>query len=229
MHKRIAHTFPMKSVQTPHPSSLTPAPIPFETPLKTPPQIPMNTSHFTRRASAGFSLVEVALAIAIVAFAFIALIGLLPTGMQVFRSSMDTANESWIMQDINSILQATPFKKVDQMAAGKEDGVIFAYDDEGKLLDRQKVPTVNYGENEKWQYVAKILVDDIYRPNSENDKMTDARNVTVVIAPYNKAKAVEEFNALTSRKQLDTDTVVSKKTDLRIRCLVLTRMDSIKD
>ena len=43
-------------------------------------------------SNAGFSLIEVTLAIGIIAFAFVALFGLLPTGMQTFRASVDTTN-----------------------------------------------------------------------------------------------------------------------------------------
>jgi uncharacterized protein (TIGR02598 family) len=185
---------------------------------------------FTRRTRAGFSLVEVALAIAIVAFAFIALIGLLPTGMQVFRGSMDTANENWIMQDINSILQTTPWSSVDGMAAGGADAILFAYDDEGKVLERVKAATVEPGgDHPDWQYIVKLLVDPVNRPNTESDRMPDCRLVTVVIAPYGKRKAVEEFNELTSSSQLIDKETIGKKSDVRLRSFVITRMDSVYD
>jgi uncharacterized protein (TIGR02598 family) len=45
------------------------------------------------RRVAGFSLIEVTLAIAIIAFAFIALIGLLPAGLGVFAQTVDATNE----------------------------------------------------------------------------------------------------------------------------------------
>lgn len=57
----------------------------------------------------GFSLVEVTLAIGIVAFAFVALFALLPTGMSTFRLAMDTSTTSQIMQRIVSDLRETDF------------------------------------------------------------------------------------------------------------------------
>ena len=55
--------------------------------------------HFTpNRSNSGFSLVEVSLAIGIIAFAFVALFSLMPTGLTTFRSAIDTSNETWIMQ-----------------------------------------------------------------------------------------------------------------------------------
>jgi uncharacterized protein (TIGR02598 family) len=204
MHKRIAAIFPREKMCD---CAFTPS---------------------SGKTEAGFSLVEVSLAIAIVAFAFIALIGLLPTGMQVFRGSMDTANENWIMQDINSVVQTTPWEKVDEMGAGGSNAVFFAYDDEGKLLERVDGATLPAGgASSEWQYIVKVLVEKIDRPNTSGDLMPDCRNVIVVIAPCHKAKAVAEFNVLTSGTQLQNAGEISKNTDLRVRSFVVTRMDAL--
>jgi len=59
------------------------------------------TGRNMRRGSspaAGFSLVEVTLAIGIVAFAFIAVVGLIPTGLKLFRQSMDLTLATQIAQ-----------------------------------------------------------------------------------------------------------------------------------
>ena len=63
--------------------------------------------------SRGFSLVEVALALGIVAFAFVSLFGLLPVGLGVFRTAIDTGNETWIMQGLNSKIHVTEWSKID--------------------------------------------------------------------------------------------------------------------
>lgn len=60
-------------------------------------------------AQRGFSLVEVTLTIGVVAFAFVALLGLLPTGLTVFREAMDTTVTSQIVQRITSELQETDY------------------------------------------------------------------------------------------------------------------------
>ncbi|HYR58853.1 MAG TPA: Verru_Chthon cassette protein B [Chthoniobacteraceae bacterium] len=54
----------------------------------------------TRTQSSAFSLVETALAIGIVAFAFVSLIALLPLGLTHFRSAVDTSVESQIFQRV---------------------------------------------------------------------------------------------------------------------------------
>lgn len=57
----------------------------------------------------GFSLVEVTLAIGIMAFAFVALFGLLPTGLGTFRQAMDTSVGAHIAQRIAGELQETDY------------------------------------------------------------------------------------------------------------------------
>lgn len=56
-----------------------------------------------------FSLVEVVLAIGIAAFAFVAILGLLPTGLGVFRQAMDTSVCAQIAQRVISDSQQTDF------------------------------------------------------------------------------------------------------------------------
>ena len=56
-----------------------------------------------------FSLVEVVLALGVVAFAFVALFSLLPVGMGVFREAMDTSVSTQIVQRIAGDAQETDF------------------------------------------------------------------------------------------------------------------------
>jgi uncharacterized protein (TIGR02598 family) len=49
---------------------------------------------------AGFSIIELALALGIISFAFVGLLGLLPAGMNTFRQSIDTAVSFQISQRI---------------------------------------------------------------------------------------------------------------------------------
>jgi uncharacterized protein (TIGR02598 family) len=64
----------------------------------------------------GFSLVEITMAIGIVAFAFIAIFGLVPVGLASFRSALDTSVRAQIAQrlvfdaqqaDVRKLLSAT--------------------------------------------------------------------------------------------------------------------------
>lgn len=57
----------------------------------------------------GFTLIEVTLALGVISFAFIGLLGLLPAGMQSFRSTMDISVRSQIVQRISSDAMQTDF------------------------------------------------------------------------------------------------------------------------
>src|SRR4051812_20602905 len=63
-----------------------------------------------RSSTAGFTLVEVALAIGIVAFAFVALLALLPAGQNAFRQSIDVAVCGQIAQRIINEAQMSDFQ-----------------------------------------------------------------------------------------------------------------------
>jgi type II secretory pathway pseudopilin PulG len=62
----------------------------------------------TQRA-AGFSLVEVVLAIGVVAIAFVALLGLLPTGLTTYRKAMDISVGAQIFQKVIDDARTTDF------------------------------------------------------------------------------------------------------------------------
>ena len=62
-----------------------------------------------RPASTAFSLIEVVLAIGILAFGFVAILGLLPTGLQLFREAVETSVSSQIAQRVINDAQQTDY------------------------------------------------------------------------------------------------------------------------
>lgn len=62
-----------------------------------------------RARSPGFSLIEVVLCIGIVAFAFLAIFGMLPVGLSTFRQAMDNSVGSQIVQRLVGEAQQTDF------------------------------------------------------------------------------------------------------------------------
>lgn len=68
-----------------------------------------------KRRSAAFSLVEVTLALGIASFALIAIFGLLPTGLQSFRQSLDQTVCSRISQHLISQAQLTDYAQLAQL------------------------------------------------------------------------------------------------------------------
>lgn len=89
-------------------------------------------------ASRAFSLVEVTLAIGVVSFGFIGLLGLLPAGMTTFRSSMNTSIGSQIAQRVIDEARQTDFDQlVEGTAAGsiRELAPVRYFDDEGNEVE----------------------------------------------------------------------------------------------
>lgn len=85
------------------------------------------------RFPAGFSLVEVVLAIGVLAFGFIAIFSLIPVGMGVFRESMDTSVSAQIVQRVIGDATETDFE---QLIANPVSGSYYAlpmryFDDQG--------------------------------------------------------------------------------------------------
>ncbi len=64
------------------------------------------------RFTEGFSLIEVTLAIGVVAFAFVALLGLIPLGLSTFRKAMDASIGAEIGQRVLNDLQQSDFNTV---------------------------------------------------------------------------------------------------------------------
>lgn len=75
-----------------------------------------------------FSLIEVVISIGIVSFAMVALVGMLPVGLNTFRRAINTTVESQIVQGITSDLQLTDYTKLPATA------VVNYYDEQGMLL-----------------------------------------------------------------------------------------------
>lgn len=65
-----------------------------------------------RRQRLGFSLVEVAMALMIVAVAFVPLLGLIPVGLSAARTAMDQTLASQIVQEIGNEAQQSDFDEV---------------------------------------------------------------------------------------------------------------------
>src|SRR5215204_437709 len=105
---------------------------------------------------AGFSLIEVTLAIAIVAFAFISLIGLLPAGMSAFNQTMDATNEMRISGVLTSMIPAMDYDNLDK----EFNNNVYYFDVDGSALDTERRPIAAYKEQRI--YSAKVVLDIQY-------------------------------------------------------------------
>ena len=98
----------------------------------------MDTSKSFVRSSRGrhssksaFSLIEVTLAIGIVAYAFIGVFGLVPVGLTTFRQAMDASIGSQITQRVINEAQQTDF---DVLTSGSTGHSVRYFDDQGNEL-----------------------------------------------------------------------------------------------
>ena len=74
-------------------------------------------SRFSRnRSQGGFSLIEVVIAIGIVAFAFVPMLALVPMGLNSSRQAVDNTIEAQIVQELTNQVQETDYSQLSQLS-----------------------------------------------------------------------------------------------------------------
>lgn len=81
----------------------------------------------------GFSLVEVVIAIGVIAFAFIPMVGMLPMGLNLSKQAIDTTVEAQIAQRLTAEVQQTDFSRLDELAASSITSPYY-FDDQGNKV-----------------------------------------------------------------------------------------------
>lgn len=183
----------------------------------TPPSgtLPVNV----RRQERAFSLVEISLALGIIAFAFIALLGLLPIGLQTFRTAIDTGNEARIVQSLFSRMLATEFEKM-QALDFENSKEIFYFDEEGMPTDTS-LHAVASLENQRL-YGAKMFIE---RSEIPSETLTYGVNAIVVFA-NTASPARAEFEQINTLGELRSLLQKNKgASEVRVRPLVIAKMD----
>ena len=175
-----------------------------------------------RRLESAFSLVEVTLAIGIIAFAFVALFGLLPTGMQTFRASVDATNDITMMQDMNAMVQVTAWKKIPDLKGDE-----FYFDEEGRRTDTKSNKSTDPAVKARRLYQVKLLIEDFNQPGGK-EKLADAKRIVVVIADMVRPQSVSDFDSVNTSQDLKGRSG-GKPLDVRSRTFIVTRMESEND
>lgn len=174
-------------------------------------------------SKAAFSLVEVTMAIGIIAFAFVALFGLLPTGLTTFRAAIDSSNESWIMQNINSMVQTTDFAKVKELDFATSNEIYY-FDEQGKLTDTENRQTTDEAVRLSRLYAVKLVTDRLERYNGNSvEPISHGMRVIAVLAPIVNANAMKDFDSVNSAASLRS---LPAQTSVRTKTFVVARMDS---
>ena len=193
----------------------------------TSPQLLRNALPPSRRAhpQAAFSLVEVTLAIGIIAFAFVALFGLLPTGMATFRASVDATNDITIMQEMNAMVQVTAWQNLDNLDSNKATGDVYYFDEEGRRTDTKLKPSSLSGIEQKRLYQVKLLLEPAYQPGNSGTQLKDAKRVVVVIGDRFRPQSKKDFESVSKASELSKN---GKSLDVRSRAFIIARMESVK-
>ena len=133
----------------------------------------------------GFSLVEVTLAIAIIATAFIALLGLIPAGLQIFRTTVDATNITRITTHVTTMLQATEYLKLADLNTAYP---LFYYDADGGFLDSDTKVVAAYVKDRV--YAARVVMDKqnvtMVADNEFYNQDKSAQKALVVVGKYSE-------------------------------------------
>jgi uncharacterized protein (TIGR02598 family) len=124
---------------------------------------PPQTSLPTRRnrgIQKAFSLIETALALGIVAFAFVGLMGMLPAGLATFRKAMDTTVSAQIVQRIVSDAEQSDFDNLSADAASSNPNFYIMktryFDDQGSEVITAGGATPNSADLLKILYHVRV-------------------------------------------------------------------------
>lgn len=163
----------------------------------------MNTPDLSAKRSA-FSLVEVALAIAVVSFAVIGILSLMSTGLGSYRQVMDTTIAAQLAQRVINDAEQADFKVLTDVAGQKNNKDMTKTESEGKTFSFRaptiKEPAFRYFDEqgkeiipkEKGKLDAKQKLGAVYWINTRivprsklprhDGKATEVAQVTVEVA-----------------------------------------------
>lgn len=135
-----------------------------------------------RRSAAGFSLVEVALALGIIAFAFVPIFGMLPVGMSASRAAVDATLEAQIMQRMSGMVVQADFSNLQSL--GNSGDRFFDYQGNPMTEERDAIYRVdleiststslpNSGDTARLATVA-IRILNLTAPGSDSNSRSQA-------------------------------------------------------
>ncbi len=82
-----------------------------------------------RKKKAGFTLIEVMIAMAIFSFSFIGIMGMMSTGLYLFHQGTNLTTSTEIAQQVINSVQQTSYSQLSGL-----EGQMYYYDDQGNLL-----------------------------------------------------------------------------------------------
>jgi len=140
-------------------------------------------------SKSGFSLVEVVIALGVVAFALISVLGLIPVGLQSFRQAIDNSATTQIVQRVVNEAQQTDFNSL--------ANTVYYFDDQGTLLSGSTSQTL-YSVNVIVSKPTSIPSDGIVNSGSMSVASTNLATLAIQIT-QNGGGATRNASALVAR------------------------------
>ncbi len=136
------------------------------------PADPLKASH---HQTAGFTLIEVAIALGIIAFALVALMGMLPIGLDSLHDSKRNTIDARIVQQMSTMLRlsdwstpgSTPGTDGGNTIINSYNGVLYYFDSDGNQIGSSQKPPAN---SNLITYTAQLTI---------NNKSATSGNVTL--------------------------------------------------
>ncbi len=94
-----------------------------------------------------FSLVEVTLALGIVAFSLVTLLGVMPMGLATFHKALETSGSWRIVQQVVTDVEQTDFSQLTTSSTGVTQLGLRYFDDQGNELSSATAPGAVYQVN----------------------------------------------------------------------------------
>jgi uncharacterized protein (TIGR02598 family) len=178
--------------------------------------------HEKGRFSRAFSIIEVTLAIAVMATMFIAVLGLLPAGMRMSEAASGTNAQSRIVAHITSLMQTGGYKKVlDQ----NRTNALYYYDVEGNYLDSDTASIPSY--TTKRVYAARAIALSQNIPNGiEKFSIERTASKVMVVMGRNDSAVADEIRKLTDEESIKK---LPGGVRVKMQAVLLSRMDSEMD
>jgi|GEM_PF-3912893 len=180
--------------------------------------------YMKRSPRAGFSIIEICLAIAIIASAFIAVLGLLPAGMRVYDSAAATNAQSRIVAHLTGMMQTGSYSKT--VASFRTGSPLFYYDLDGGYLDSDQA--VVSGAESKRVYVARVLALQQNIPNVAEKFSIDKTGAKILVAMgRNEAKIIGILQGLVDETSVQK--LVTPTSHVKVETVLVSRLDSEMD
>jgi len=158
------------------------------------PPISLRSPSTLRSSGGGFTLIETVLAIGIVAFAFVGIMGLLPCGLQVFRQAVDTTLEVQMVEHLVAKVSRTPAGDL-----GLLQGQNFYFSETGDLVPEQSAEGI---------YVANLSLNtQATLPGNESYPNGDLVGVTIAFKRKNEEASTTSSRAFVTYIAVKSSTV----------------------